>query len=327
MYPCSTCDRHLRDSDRLCPFCGTVQLAAVAPCFGTLALAVALIGSTACARDPGTDGSTAGTTTSTSMTSNTSMTSATESGDPADTSTSTMGDGDGDGDMTTDTNNTSGSFYAGPEVDLGGPAECDPFSQDCPEGEKCVPYSTTGGEFDANKCVQVTGSGEPGDACLYGGVIEATDDCGETSHCWGFDGEGVCMEFCQGIPDEPICPEGFQCLIDGNGVVNLCSSSCHPLLQDCSVGFACHFAGDTEEFNCGPTDDVPLGEPCGDGCAVGLTCLPASMTPDCGADGCCASYCDLSMPACEQVGTQCLSLFVGEPPAGFEDVGACVVVP
>jgi hypothetical protein len=110
----------------------------VSPCFGTLALAVALLGSTACAKDPGTDGSTAGTTTS--MT----TTNATESGEPSDTS-ATTGDGDGDGDTTNESISTSGSFYAGPEIDYGGgPYGCDPWVQDCPDGEKCVPYSTDG---------------------------------------------------------------------------------------------------------------------------------------------------------------------------------------
>lgn len=323
MYPCATCDRHLRDSDHLCPFCGTAQSTVASPYFGTLALAVALLGSTACARDPGTsDGSTAGTTTTMTMT-----TTATESGESsaAETSTAT-GDGDGDGATTNDSISTSGSFYAGPEVDLGFQPECDPFVQDCPDGEKCVPYSFDGEGFDANKCVPITGDGQPGDPCAYGGPLESTDDCGANSFCWASGDVGVCLEFCQGAPDAPTCPEGFQCLIDSDGTVNVCTSSCNPLLQDCSPGYACYWT-DTE-FSCAATSqDVALGEPCValTDCTLGLTCVAADLTPNCAGDSCCASYCDLSAPVCGQPGTECASFFDGVAPAGYEDVGVCVV--
>lgn len=327
MYPCSTCDRHLRDADRLCPFCGTVQSTVASPCFGTLALAVALLGSTACARDPGTsDGSTAGTTTSTSMT-----TTATESGESStetgSSTTSHPGDGDGDGDTTNATISTSGSFYAGPEVDYGSISDCDPFAQDCPDGEKCVPYSSTGDGFDANKCVVITGDGEPGDVCNYGGIVDATDDCGADSYCWADGNVGVCLEFCQGTPDDPSCPEGFGCLIDGDGSINLCTSSCSPVLQDCSPGFACYWTN--AAFTCAATtEDIALGEPCDavNDCALGLACLSADILPSCAGDSCCASFCDLSAPMCAQMGTQCSSFFGPDvPPAGYEDVGICIV--
>lgn len=321
MYPCSTCDRHLRDTDRLCPFCGTVQSTIASSCFGTLMLTVALLGSTACARDPGSEGSTAGTTTT--MT----TTTATESGESsADGSTDTSTAGDGDGDTTDNTTNNSGSFYAGPEVDLS-LSDCDPFVQDCPEGEKCVPYSINGSGYDADKCVPVNGSGAPGEPCLYGGIFEATDDCDATSYCWTDGGvDGVCLEFCQGSLVEPTCPDGFQCLIDGNGVINLCTASCNPLLQDCEPGFACHWT--SAEFTCvATTEDLALGEPCEalNDCAQGLACLPGNLTPNCAGDSCCASYCDLSMPSCDQMGTQCAPFFDGQPPAGYEDVGVCVL--
>jgi hypothetical protein len=328
MYPCSTCDRHLRESDRLCPFCGTVQSTVVSPCFGTLALTVALLGSTACARDSGSEGSTAGTTTS--MTSMTTMTS-TESGESSETDTetsTTVGDGDGDGDTTNDTNNTSGSFYAGPSPvnDFWGISECDSFEQDCPEGEKCVPYASTGETLDANKCLPITGEGEPGDVCTYGGIVVPTDDCGADSHCWADGDVGVCREFCQGTPDEPTCPEGFQCLIGGDGSISLCMPTCDPLLQDCDPGSACYW--NDVMFTCEETTgNVALGDPCvaiGD-CSLGLICASASLLPNCAGDYCCVSYCDLSAPMCEQPDTECAAFFDGVPPAGYEDVGVCII--
>src|SRR5690606_4445407 len=92
------------------------------------------------------------------------------------------GDGDGDG-TTSQTTGVTTNFV--PDDDFAGvTSECDPFMQDCPDGEKCVPYGSTGGNWDANKCVAVTGSGAAGDPCTYGGTSEATDDCDDNTHCW-----------------------------------------------------------------------------------------------------------------------------------------------
>jgi hypothetical protein len=325
MYPCSTCDRHLRESDRLCPFCGTVQVTVTSPGLGAL-LTVALLGSTACARDPSAEGSTAGTTTTmTTMT-----TTATESGETStSTETTISGDGDGDGDdaSTTNTINTSGSFYAGPEIDENWDFECDPFAQDCPDGEKCVPYSSTGGVFDANKCVPILGDGQPGEPCDYGGVVESTDDCAGNSFCWTNSDTGVCIEFCQNVPDDPVCPMGLQCTIADGGSLNLCTSPCNPLMQDCSPEFACYW--DNLHFSCVPTsENLALGDPCGaiNDCAPGLICTDTEFLPNCAGDSCCASSCDLSAPMCPQMGTECAAFFEGDPPPmGLENVGLCVI--
>jgi uncharacterized protein YegL len=114
-----------------------------------------------------------------------------------------------------------------PMGDFGAVGECDPFLQDCPDGEKCVAYSSTGEVLDANKCVAITGSGMPGDPCIYGGVVEATDDCDSVSYCWDVADvmgslEGACAQFCTGTADDPMCPGGFECLIDNEGSINLC---------------------------------------------------------------------------------------------------------
>jgi hypothetical protein len=320
MYPCFLCDRHLREFDRLCPFCGAVQSTVPSPSLGALALTVALLGSTACARDPGSADATAGTTTSMSST----TISATDSEESSGATSSTSGDGDGD--MTNTTNNGSVSFYAGAEPDWGWAGQCDPFIQDCPEGEKCVPYASTGEVFDANKCVPVTGDGQPGDPCVYGGIVESSDNCGQNSFCWAEDDAGVCTEFCQGNPDDPSCPMGLECLIANQTTLNLCIASCHPLLQDCEPGFACYFSLDV--FNCSATtEDIALGDPCDavNDCAFGLACLPADVMPDCAGDSCCASYCDLMMPTCPQMGTECAAFFDGVAPPGYENVGLCVL--
>ena len=63
-------------------------------------------------------------------------------------------------------------------------SECDSFLQDCPAGEKCVPYASSGGTWDHNKCVPVTGDLGEGEACVSEGPVFATDDCDAATTCW-----------------------------------------------------------------------------------------------------------------------------------------------
>ena len=237
--------------------------------------------------------------------------------------------GDGDGDDDGGSLDSSGFV---PDEDFGAVSECDPFLQDCPEGEKCVPYGSTGGNWDANKCVAVTGSGAAGDTCTYGGVVEATDDCDENTHCWDVmdvDGMaiGVCTEFCTGTADDPVCPPDTSCLIANDGSINMCIQTCDPLLQDCGAGLACFWANN--DFNCiFTTQDIPLGEPCGfiNDCAPGLGCLSAEVMPNCNGSACCGSFCDLTAADCPQEGTECTEFFEeGMAPPGYEDVGVCII--
>ena len=301
----------------------------------TLVLSMMLCGSMSlavgCAKDEGVDtgAATASTTASTSN--------GDGDGDTAETSGSgdgdgDAGDGDGDGDGGTGDSLTTSPFVP-TDGDFGAPSECDPFMQDCPDGEKCVPYGSTGGNWDADKCVPVTGSGVPGDPCTYGGVVEATDDCDATSHCWDVmdvDGMavGVCTPFCTGTPDDPICGPGTSCLIANEGSINLCIATCDPLLQDCGPGLACFWANNG--FNCiFTTQDIPLGEPCGfiNDCAAGLGCLTADVLPNCNGSACCGSWCSVSeMAACPTMGTECAPFFEeGMAPPGYEDVGVCIL--
>ena len=85
---------------------------------------------------------------------------------------------------------------------------CDPLEQDCPEDEKCVPYSSTGGNWDY-KCVPVLGNQAPGQPCTSSGTLESTDDCDETSWCY----DGECAPFCMGPADALECPPGTACLV------------------------------------------------------------------------------------------------------------------
>ncbi len=218
-----------------------------------------------------------------------------------------------------------------PDDDVGGVNECDIFLQDCMPGEKCVPYASGGGTWDANKCVPVMGDGMVGEACVYKGVVEATDDCDESSACWYIDnmGMGVCTAFCEGSPQDPVCPEGDTCLISNMGSIAFCLPGCNPIAQDCPEGQGCFWSGST--FACASlTAEIPAGEPCGfiNDCAEGLMCLTADVIPGCAGSACCGEFCDLDCgpDSCTLPGTSCAPFFEGGGASpGNADVGVCIV--
>ena len=221
-----------------------------------------------------------------------------------------------------------------PDEDFGTPSECGIFMQDCPLGEKCVPYSSNGGNWNANKCVPVQGNGMVGESCQYAGTIEATDDCDADSACWDvmeINGQqiGTCTAFCGGTPEAPVCPQGTSCLQSGDGSIAFCVDTCNPLTQECPPGEACFWANDA--FNCiFTTSEIPVGQPCGfiNDCAEGLICLTAEVVPNCGGGACCGEFCDLDCGGnpCTQPGTVCTPFFsMGMAPFGDGDVGVCIL--
>ena len=244
----------------------------------------------------------------------------TETGDPTTSTTSTT---------------TTGPTFTRPEDDIP-PFDCDPYMQDCPEGEKCVPYSSTGGNWDDNKCVPVLGNQAPGEAChYYSDTFDATDDCDETSTCWdvmdvGGEPIGTCLAICMGSEDDPECPPNSSCLVASDSLA-ICIPGCDPLLQDCGDGSACYWANNT--FNCiFTTQNIPVGDPCGfiNDCAAGLICLAAETLPSCADASCCSAFCDVQSgdaPCDAQFpGTACVPFFEqDQAPPGFEQVGVCIL--
>lgn len=215
--------------------------------------------------------------------------------------------------------------------DLSPPPECDPFNQDCPEGEKCVPYSSTGENWDANQCALVSGEGQAGDPCIYWGTATGADDCDESHLCWNAqdDGEqlaGTCMPPCSGAFDDPVCPPGSSCLIANDGSISVCVPSCDPLDQDCGAGEACMWSG--TDFVCMvPSEDATLDEACGfaNDCSAGQLCVREQALPDCEAFGCCAELCSLDEPQCASPGLECVPFFPeGVGPPQFYPEGLCV---
>jgi hypothetical protein len=245
----------------------------------------------------------------------------TEAGDPE---AGEAGDGDGDGD-----NDETGTTFVPPPADMQ-VHDCDPWVQDCPSGEKCVAYSTTGSNWDANRCVAITGEGQQGDSCTYSGTADSIDDCGADSFCWNVDAEGVgvCTAFCEGTVDDPVCGPDQGCTVANDGSINLCLQSCDPLLQDCEEGSVCFydFGGD---FVCTfAGGEILTGGPCGfiNDCAPGNVCLGAEALPECEGAACCGAFCSLSDPACATAGTECSSFFEeGTAPPAYVDVGVCII--
>jgi hypothetical protein len=260
---------------------------------------------------------------------------ATSSTETSETETSETETSETDGGST-----LSGGHFLVPEGDLdGGNTPCEPFEQDCARGEKCVPYGSTGGWQDANKCVPVVGDQAAGEPCSYDGLVDATDDCDATGACWNtqeVEGElvGTCHSFCTGTQEMPECPQGYECLLSSDSVVTLCFPDCDPVAQDCADELGCYWSGIA--FICTATLESPgvsPGQPCGfaNDCEVGSMCLDASVIPNCMGSGCCGSFCDLGLgdAHCAAVpGTSCVPFWEqGTAPAGYEHVGICVVGP
>jgi hypothetical protein len=267
-------------------------------------------------------------------------TSSTSMSDPSTSSTSTT---------STSTTSSTGESSSGASVDLGEwppgfimdpdgesvSIECSVWDQDCPPGEKCMPWANDGGNaWIATRCSPIAPDPrQPGEPCtVQGSGVSGLDDCDVASMCWDVDPEtnvGECVAFCMGSENNPICAEpGHQCTINSDGTLILCIPTCNPLAQDCLVDEGCYDAGDA--FRCVPDASGEMGvagDPCEypNVCDPGLYCALPEHGPGCASSGCCSHYCDVQTPACLD-GQECLPYFgEGEAPPGYENVGVCGV--
>jgi hypothetical protein len=206
-----------------------------------------------------------------------------------------------------------GSFYCTP-------TSCDVFEQDCPFGEKCTIYASTGTTWDATRCELVLGELEPGEPCTHEGPATAIDDCGASSMCY----DGFCRSFCTGTPEDPSCAAGHGCAYEDETPLALCLARCDPLAQDCAAG-SCY--SHNEQFLCNPSGAIESGQPCGfvNDCAPGNACMDAELVPSCMGAACCSPFCNLEQPDCTMPGTECVAWFEpGQAPAGLELMGVCL---
>lgn len=236
-----------------------------------------------------------------------------------------------------------GAFIPNPDAccDYGEICEgfvCDPGKQNCPEDEKCTAYVTTPGYccVDSNKCVPVIGDKQLGEGCTRS---EDNDDCTEGLFCMGQTsgdtGPGTCMAFCDINGDTPCQNEWADlpqsdCIPFNDGVMPLCETPCHPLLQDCPNSQACYPAVDT--FVCAYPDfeAMPEGRPCWNdySCMPGLACVDGEFLSDCDSERCCTRYCDCQSgdDECEDPGEGCTCYYdEGQAPEGYDDLGVCIM--
>ena len=304
---------------------------------------LAVLALTACPAPPGETAGPLTSDTTTTSTSSLSM-SATSTDATTTTSTSTSTTSTTDTSATTDT----GCSFLGCETSDTIPClveggklrctyECDPWTQDCPEGQKCAPWANDGGNaWNATKCVDVAPNpGKPGDACTAeGSGVSGVDTCEKAALCWEVDKDtlmGHCVGFCTGSPESPMCPAGSHCTIANDGELILCLPDCDPLLQDCPGTDLCIPNPNSDDFVCvldASGDGGALNDPCefANACDPGLTCRDPALASECDpmASGCCLPFCDLTMPECTNKGATCLPWYeMGMAPPGYEDVGIC----
>lgn len=199
------------------------------------------------------------------------------------------------------TESDTSTWIVPPDMDGGG--ECSVTAQDCPDGQKCMPYANDGGgSWNSTKCVDLAdNAGEIGDECTYeGGTLSGIDNCGGDSLCWFLDMEGVgeCLEMCSGDP--ATCSSNKTCDISNGGVLALCLQSCDPTSPACDDSSEICFPGSEGGFICdfdgSPEDGGYAGDPCEfiNVCKLGNLCGNAMAVPNCvGGIGCCAPFCSL----------------------------------
>lgn len=271
-----------------------------------------------------------------------------ETGTPDNTTTTGMASNSTTGTPVTTTDATgggasTGSFIMPKDGGSGGVKECDIWTQDCNEGEKCMPWDNSGsGSWNSTKCspVMENAGGEGDDCAAEGSGVSGVDSCGKGLICWYLDQEnkGKCIDMCTGTPDNGQCDDGQICDVSNDGVLILCLTECDPLVQSCDEGLICFYSPFSSTFICdfdASGEMGAYGDPCEyiNVCDYGLFCAnPEAVPPGqaCeGAAGCCTPYCDLTQPnTCPGAdgGQECVPWYnEGEAPPGQEDIGACAI--
>ena len=221
--------------------------------------------------------------------------------------------------------------------------ECSVWNQDCPDGQKCMPWANNGSTaWNATKCVPVSREkGQPGDACtVEGSAVSGLDSCDLGVLCWDVKPDtmkGTCVAQCMGPESDPSCDAESSCFISNDGVLTLCLPKCDPLTQDCANENLCiPNPQNPEEFTCVLDASGDMGQtfnPCEyvNSCDKGFFCAATASGKECdvNATGCCLPFCDTSeMPAtCPGEGQECVPWYepIETAPPGLENVGLCTL--
>ncbi|MCY1065542.1 hypothetical protein OV090_12250 [Nannocystis sp. RBIL2] len=244
-------------------------------------------------------------------------------------------------DPVTSTTSTDATTDAPGTTDAPPDEKCDIWTQDCPEGQKCMPVSLDGVRGnEAARCRPVVDDPDAlGERCTVLGTSgEGLDTCPEGQFCWRNNigkAFGTCLALCTGSPEDPTCAEPGLVCEHFHAITNLCVRHCDPLAQDCPGDDLCvpDDVGDDQAFMCLDDASGAKGQTfdsCTESntCDAGLKCGSPFMIPECKGDpegGCCLPYCDLTADpdVCLDIGLQCLQELQGDVPPGLEDVGVC----
>lgn len=219
-----------------------------------------------------------------------------------------------------------------PDLPPEGP--CDPYAQDCPEGEKCgVAWPDGDPPFGIaeNRCVPVTGDRQPGESCTNLDGVTGADDCAAGVICY----YGECVAQCVGTMGNPTClAENYKCFVGQEFMLDLCFFVCDPLLQNCPDPLeACY--SDDRGFACLPDnsgDEGQVNDPCGlvDACDGGFICFPAvQASAACDPQGgCCQPFCKFPDAPCPNPDQVCVQYFdpADLPPGDpWLEIGFCAL--
>lgn len=214
--------------------------------------------------------------------------------------------------------------------------ECDMWLQDCPDGMKCMPFTSEASLYlGATHCIPVPARpAQYEEPCTRTGTKDTpSDNCARGLVCWAGDGDqGHCVSLCGGSHSQPICPANHGCAtLNQAGTLNICHRRCDPLAPSCLPGSTCYLFNETSEelFCVDALDPMQLdyGGPCvaDPQCGPGLLCVAHVHVPGCQSSTCCTAFCELSGGAdvCPDAPQQtCRALGEWWPPQ-FGHVGFC----
>jgi len=203
---------------------------------------------------------------------------------------------------------------------------CNPWTQDCPPGEKCnwLDPEGAGHSWMATKCFPIMEDPAPvgADCFVIDNASSGQDNCEHGAMCWDvIDGMGRCVALCTGSSDGPECPRNNFCRVY-SGLLSLCFEFCDPLVQDCAPGGLC-LPDDLSNFICmhdKSGDEGKVNDPCDYllNCDPGNICVFSSAAVECDPEvvGCCQPFCDSTLPnTCPGQGQECVPF--------HENVGFC----
>lgn len=246
-----------------------------------------------------------------------------------------------DGSVSTGNADDTAGFIA--PTDFGdGIIECDPYTQDCPPGQRCVPWSVDGSSsWNGARCSPIVDKPDQvGEPCVVeGSGTSGIDSCDLGQICWDVDPrtlEGYCLAMCTGDGSHPVCDDpDTYCQLSGDGFLSLCLNTCDPIAQSCPKTQGCYKIDDN--FRCAPTASEPAmyADACEfiNECEPGLFCANGDHVPGCTTGQCCTEFCDTGSPRGDAqcpdaaAGQVCVLLATSYTVPQNEAVGACLLLP